>query len=136
VELYRDAGRNAGHDPASLRVGINSHGYVADGSRQAADEAFAPTALTMDRIGRERGWPPLTRAAFDASRTLRGASFVGSPEEVAEKILFQHEIFRHDRFLVQFSVGTMPHDRIMRSIELFGTRVAPVVQRELGGSTA
>ena len=134
VELYRDAGRRAGHDPAKLRVGINSHGYIADDSRQAADEAFAPTALTMDRIGRERGWPPLTRAAFDASRTLRGASFVGSAEEVTEKILFQHEIFRHDRFLVQFSVGTMPHRQIMRSIELFGTRVAPVVRRDLGGS--
>jgi probable LLM family oxidoreductase len=135
VELYRDAAGRAGHDPASLRVGINSHGYVADTSRQAADEAYGPTALTMDRIGRERGWPPLTRAAFDASRTLRGASFVGGAEEVAEKILFQHGIFRHDRFLVQFSVGTMPHHQIMRSIELFGTRVAPMVRRELGGST-
>ena len=134
VELYRDAGRRAGHDPAALRVGINSHGYVADSSRQAADEAYGPTALTMDRIGRERGWPPLTRPAFDASRTLRGASFVGSPEEVAEKILFQHELFRHDRFLVQFSVGTMPHHQIMRSIELFGTRVAPVVRREVGAA--
>lgn len=136
VELYREAGRRAGHDPASLRVGINSHGYVAETSQRAADEAFAPTAMTMDRIGRERGWPPLTRAAFEASRSLRGASFVGSPEEVTEKILFQHEIFRHDRFLVQFSVGTMPHDRIMRSIELFGTRVAPVVRRELGAGLA
>lgn len=136
VELYREAGRRAGHDPASLRVGINSHGYVAETSQRAADEAFAPTAMTMDRIGRERGWPPLTRAAFEASRSLRGASFVGSPEEVTEKILFQHEIFRHDRFLVQFSVGTMPHDRIMRSIELFGTRVAPVVRRELGVAAA
>jgi len=132
VELYRDAGRRAGHDAATLKVGINSHGYVADSSQRAADEAFLPTRTTMDRIGRERGWPPLTRAAFDASRTLRGASFVGSPEEVTEKILFQHEIFRHDRFLVQFSVGTMPHDRIMRSIELFGTRVAPAVRRALG----
>ena len=132
VELYRDAGRRAGHDAATLKVGINSHGYVADTSQQAADEAFLPTKTTMDRIGRERGWPPLTRAAFEASRTLRGASFVGSPEEVTEKILFQHEVFRHDRFLVQFSVGTMPHDRIMRSIELFGTRVAPAVRRALG----
>ena len=132
VELYRDAGRGAGHDAATLKVGINSHGYVADTSQRAADEAFLPTKTTMDRIGRERGWPPLTRAAFDASRTLRGASFVGSPEEVTEKILFQHELFRHDRFLVQFSVGTMPHDRILRSIELFGTRVAPAVRRALG----
>jgi len=131
VELYRDTARRAGHDPAKLPVSINSHGYIADTSQQAADEAFGPTAVTMNRIGRERGWPPLTRAAFDASRTLRGASFVGSPEEVAEKILFQHEIFRHDRFMVQFSVGTMPHRQIMRSIELFGTRVAPVVRAEV-----
>jgi probable LLM family oxidoreductase len=131
VELYRETARRAGHDPAKLPVSINSHGYIADTSQQAADEAFGPTAVTMNRIGRERGWPPLTRAAFDASRTLRGASFVGSPEEVAEKILFQHDIFRHDRFMVQFSVGTMPHRQIMRSIELFGTRVAPVVRAEV-----
>ena len=131
VELYRETARRAGHDPAKLPVSINSHGYIADSSRQAADEAFGPTAVTMNRIGRERGWPPLTRAAFDASRTLRGAGFVGSPEEVAEKILFQHAIFRHDRFMVQFSVGTMPHRQVMRSIELFGTRVAPVVRAEV-----
>ena len=131
VELYRETARRAGHDPAKLPVSINSHGYVADGSLQAANEAFGPTAVTMNRIGRERGWPPLTRAAFDASRTLRGASFVGSSEEVAEKILFQHEIFRLDRFMVQFSVGTMPHRQVMRSIELFGTRVAPVVRAEV-----
>ncbi len=86
----------------------------------------------MDRIGRERGWPPMSRAAFDASRTLRGANFVGSPQEVIEKILFQHEIFGHQRFLVQFTVGTLPHDKVMHSIELLGTEVAPVVRREIG----
>jgi alkanesulfonate monooxygenase SsuD/methylene tetrahydromethanopterin reductase-like flavin-dependent oxidoreductase (luciferase family) len=85
----------------------------------------------MDRIGRERGWPPTTRAQFDASLTLRGANFVGSPQQVIEKILFQHEVFGHERFLVQFSVGTLPHASIMRSIELFGTEVAPAVRREL-----
>ena len=90
----------------------------------------------MDRIGRERGWPPMTRAQFDASSDLRGATFVGSPEQIVEKILFQHEIFDHDRFLVQFSVGTLPHDRVMRSIELFGTEVAPVVRKELAGREA
>jgi len=85
----------------------------------------------MDRIGRERGWPPMTRVQFEASRDLRGANFVGSPQQVIEKILFQHEIFGHDRFLVQFSVGTLPHRDVMRSIELFGTEVAPVVRREV-----
>ncbi len=86
----------------------------------------------MDRIGRERGWPPTARADFEPARTLRGATFVGSPEEVIEKILLQHGIFGHDRFLVQFSVGTLPHDEVMRSIELFGTEVAPAVRKTLG----
>ncbi|MBA2243950.1 MAG: LLM class flavin-dependent oxidoreductase [Gemmatimonadetes bacterium] len=131
VELYRESARRAGHDPARLPVGINSHGFIADSSQQAADEAFSPFATTMDRIGRERGWPPMTREGFDASRTLRGANFVGSPQEVIEKILFQHQIFGHQRFLVQFTVGTLPHDKVMRSIELLGTEVAPVVRREL-----
>ena len=85
----------------------------------------------MDRIGRERGWPPMTRAAFEASREPRGANFVGNPEQVAEKILAQHEIFGHDRFLIQFSVGTLPHAEVMRSIELFGTEVAPLVRAEI-----
>jgi len=90
----------------------------------------------MDRIGRERGWPPMTRAAFEASRRPEGANLVGSPAEVAEKILHQHAIFNHDRFLIQFSVGTLPHADVMRSIELFGTEVAPAVRRELSGATA
>jgi alkanesulfonate monooxygenase SsuD/methylene tetrahydromethanopterin reductase-like flavin-dependent oxidoreductase (luciferase family) len=86
----------------------------------------------MDRIGRERGWQPLRRQDFDASCTLRGANFVGSPQQVVEKILFQHELFAHDRFLVQFSVGSLPHAALLRSIELFGTEVAPAVRKALG----
>jgi len=85
----------------------------------------------MDAIGRERGWPPLTRQAFEASRSLRGANLVGSPQEVAEKILFQHETFGHQRFLMQLGVGTLPHASIMRAVELFATEVAPVVRREV-----
>ncbi len=137
VQLYRDAARHSGHDPAKLPVGINSHGFIADTSEAAADLAFPPFAEAMTRIGKERGWPPTTRAHFDASRQLRGASFVGSPDEVIEKILFQHELFRHDRFLIQFSVGTLPHKAVMRSIELFGTKVAPAVRKALaaGAST-
>ena len=132
VELYREAGRRAGHDAAKLPVGINSHGYVADTSQRAADEAFPPFAEAMTRIGRERGWPPTTRADFEMARKLRGATFVGSPDEVVEKILFQHEIFQHQRFLIQFSVGAIPHKDLMHSIELFGTRVAPAVRKALG----
>ncbi len=131
VELYRDSARSAGHDPALLPVSINSHAFVADTSQQAADEYFGPYATMMRRIGRERGWPPMSRGQFDALRGPRGALVVGSPEEVAEKILFQHELFGHQRFLAQMSVGPMPHAQVMRGIELFGTEVAPVVRAEV-----
>ena len=129
AELHRRAAVEAGHEPPPLS--INSHGFVAQTSQQAADEAFPPFAQMMNRIGRERGWPPLAREDFEAARNLRGANFVGSPQQVVDKILFQHEIFRHDRFLIQFSVGSLPHASLMRSIELFGTEVAPAVRAEL-----
>ena len=132
TQLHRRAGAEAGH--GRLELGINSHGYVAETSQAALDESFPYAAAMMDRIGRERGWPAHTRADYDAAATLRGANFVGSPQQVVEKILYQHSLFDHDRFLVQFSVGTMPHAQIMRSIELFGTEVAPAVRRELARS--
>ncbi|UGS35704.1 LLM class flavin-dependent oxidoreductase [Capillimicrobium parvum] len=134
ADLHRRAAGQAGH--GSLPLSINSHGYVADTSQRAADEAFPAFKVTMDQIGRERGWPPMTREDFDASRTLHGANLVGSPQEVAEKILHQHEIFGHDRFLIQLSVGTLPHAKIMRAIELFGTEVAPVVRAATAERTA
>jgi probable LLM family oxidoreductase len=136
VNLYRDTARRAGHDPATLPVSINSHGFIADTSEQAASEAFPPYMDVMGRLGRERGWPPPTRRQFDAERSPRGALLVGSPQEVIDKMLFEYELFRHDRFLMQMSVGTMPHSQIMHSIELYGTRVAPVVRREVAKQTA
>jgi probable LLM family oxidoreductase len=129
AELHRRAAAGAGHERPALS--INSHGLVAPTSQEARDLAFPAFARMMDRIGRERGWPPLSRQDFDASTTLRGANFVGSPQEVVEKILLQHELFGHDRFLVQFSVGTLPHRELLRSIELFGTEVAPAVRKAL-----
>ena len=132
VDLYRDAAARAGHDPNALPVSINSHGFIADTAEEAADLAFPPFAETMSRIGRERGWPPTTRRQFDAEAALHGALVLGSPEQVIEKILYQHEIFRHDRFLIQLTVGPMPHDKVLRAIELLGTEVAPVVRRETG----
>jgi probable LLM family oxidoreductase len=132
VQLYRDAARRAGHDPSTLPVSINSHGYVADTNAQAADEWYPSYAEVMTRIGRERGWPPASRAQYDAQRGPRGALLVGTPEEVAERIVYQHGIFGHQRFLMQFSVGSMPHGQIMRAIELFGTKVAPAVRVALG----
>jgi probable LLM family oxidoreductase len=131
VEIYREAGLERGHAPEQLKVSINSHGFIADTRQQALEVSFAPFAATMDRIGRERGWPPMTRQGFEASASLRGANFIGSPDEAVEKILFQHEIFHHDRFLLQMSVGTMPHASLMHAIELLGTKVAPAVRQEV-----
>lgn len=82
----------------------------------------------------ERGWPPMTRAAFEASRGPGGADFVGSPQEVTEKILAQHELFAHQRFLLQLTVGTIPHPDVMRAIELYGTAGAPAVRSALGSA--
>jgi probable LLM family oxidoreductase len=130
VELYRESGRRAGHEPSSLKVSINSHAYVAETSQRAADEFFPSYAEVMSRIGKERGWPPTTRAQFDALRSPRGALAIGSPQEAIDKIMKQYELFRHDRFLAQIGLGGLPHARLMRAIELFGTEVAPVIRRE------
>ena len=134
AELHRAAAESAGHGRPALS--INSHGYIASSSQEARDDSYPYVAAMMDKIGSERGWPKHTRVDYDAAATLRGANFVGSPAQVVEKILHQHELFQHDRFLVQFSVGTMPHAKIMRSIELFGTEVAPAVRRELASVPA
>jgi len=130
VALYRETAVKTGHDLSNLAVSINSHAYIADDSKQAADEFFPSYAYVMTKIGRERGWPPTTREQFEMLRSPRGSLLVGSPQEVIDKILFQYKIFGHQRFLVQMSVGTMPHAKVMRSIELLGTKVAPVVRRE------
>ena len=133
VQLYRDAARDAGHDPTPP-VSINSHGYIAATEQEALDDSWPYAASMMNRIGRERGWQPMQREHYDAASTLRGANFVGTPQMVIDKILFQHELFHHHRFLVQFTVGSMPHAKIMRSIELLGTEVAPAGRTALGVS--
>ncbi|TML00740.1 MAG: LLM class flavin-dependent oxidoreductase [Actinobacteria bacterium] len=132
VELYREAARQGGHDADALPVSINSHTFVADTTQQAADTFYGPYAAVMTRIGRERGWSPMTRGQFDASLGLHDHLVVGDVEAVVEKILFQHSIFGHSRFLAQMSIGQMPHDKVLRSIELFGTEVAPRVHAALG----
>jgi probable LLM family oxidoreductase len=131
ARLYREAASRAGHDPTRMPIGINSHAYVAETSRQAGDEFFPTYAAMMNRIGRERGWAPMGRGQFEAGRSPRGALLVGSPEEVAEKILYEHELFGNVRFMAQISVGAMPHEKVMRAIELFGTEVAPAVRKEI-----
>ena len=117
-------------------VGINSHTYVAATSQRAADEFFPSYAQMMNRIGRERGWPPLTRAQFDAGCAPDGHLLVGSPQQVAEKILAEYELFNHDRFLAHISVGALPHERAMRATELFGTEVAPIVRAAIQPAAA
>jgi probable LLM family oxidoreductase len=135
VDLYRESAERAGHDSATLPVSINSHGFIADSEARAVALAFPPYIETMGRIGRERGWPMPTQRQFDMERSPRGALLVGAPEQVIDKILFEHQLFGHNRMLIQFSVGPMAHADIMRSIELFGTVVAPAVRQALGVAT-
>jgi probable LLM family oxidoreductase len=134
--LYRQAAAQAGHDPGKLAFSVNSHGYIADDRRRAMDEAYPYFAAVMNKIGRERGWPPMTREQFDSSCGLQGANFIGTADDVIEKILHQHEIFGHQRFLLMMGVGTMPHDKVMHAIELLGTKVAPAVRSEIARRTA
>ena len=131
ADLYRRALAEGGHDAAGGHIGLNAHGFVASDSRAAAD-AFWPTyAQAMTQIGRERGWPPAQRDQFEAGRRPEGHLLVGTPEEVAEKIIAQHAIFGNDRYLLQMDVGGVPHADLMRSIELLGSEVAPIVRRAL-----
>jgi alkanesulfonate monooxygenase SsuD/methylene tetrahydromethanopterin reductase-like flavin-dependent oxidoreductase (luciferase family) len=134
AELHRQAAQEAGYDPPPP-LSINSHAYVADDSQRAGDEFFPSYAAMMNAIGRERGWSPIGRPAFDALRSPRGALVVGSAQEVVEKILFQHELFGHQRFLAQISVGDLAHENVLRAIELLGTEVAPAVREAIAGRT-
>lgn len=129
VQLYREAARRAGHQPEKLALSVNGHGFIADTAQDALNLSFPTFKATMDRIGRERGWRPISRLQYEQGTALEGANFVGSPQQIIEKILYQHELFGHDRFLMQMTVGSIPHKEVMRSIELFGTEVAPAVRR-------
>ncbi|AKR56475.1 putative oxidoreductase, LLM family [Devosia sp. H5989] len=134
VQFYRETAEKTGKDPASLPVGISSHGFISENSQDAIDIAFPSHHAAMSKIGRERGWAPGTKDQFVAGARPEGAYFMGSPQEVIDKILMQHEWFRHDRFGLQLSVGTVPHDKVMKAIELFGTVVKPAIDKALGPS--
>jgi probable LLM family oxidoreductase len=132
VELYRQAVDAAAHrEPSDARVAINTHAFVGRTTAEANSAFAAPYLAMMNRIGRERGWPPSGRPEYEALRSPRGALAVGSPQEVAEKLLYEHELFGHQRYLAQMSVGAVAHRDVLRSIELFGTEVAPVVRAEV-----
>jgi probable LLM family oxidoreductase len=137
IDRYRQAGARAGHSPEKLKVGIHSLGYVADTSAKAANEFFPGYARSFTEIGRERGWPPTTRAHFDAQLGPTGALLVGDPETVGEKILRVNESLGGiSRLTFQMSVADLPHAKLMRAIELLGTRVAPLVRAALASRIA
>ncbi|NMH97560.1 LLM class flavin-dependent oxidoreductase [Pseudonocardia sp. K10HN5] len=129
LTAHREGARQAGFGP--LPVGINTHGLVAPTSQAAADEFFPHYAGYLNTYFGERGMPPLTRERFDGSIADHGVLVVGSPAQVVETILRHHELFGHDRYLMQTSIGSVPHRLVMRSIELFGTEVVPAVRAEL-----
>jgi probable LLM family oxidoreductase len=132
VDLYRETGERFGHSPDRLKVGVHSLGYVAATTQEAADDFFPGYARAFTDVGKERGWPPVTRADFDAQRGPRGALLIGEPEEVAEKILRHSEALGGiTRMSFQMNAGSLPHAKLMRAIELLGTRVAPVLHKEL-----
>jgi probable LLM family oxidoreductase len=129
VNLYRQAGEKAGHDPAALKVGLHSLGYVAETTEEAIDDFFPGYAERFTKVGKERGWPPVTRAQFDAVRAPRGALLVGNPEEVAEKILRHSEALGGlSRVTFQMGVAGVPHVKQMEAIELIAARVRPQLQ--------
>ncbi len=129
ADLYRSSAKKFGHNETKLS--INSHGFIAETSQEAIEISFPAIKHQMDKIGRERGWQPMTYEQFLFSTSLKGANFVGSPQQIIEKILYQHEIFNHDRFMIQFTIGTLPHNKVLKAIELFGDKVMPAVKREL-----
>src|SRR5438105_535363 len=136
TDRYREAGFRSGHSPDQLKVGIHSLGYVADNSTKAENEFFPGYAQSFTEIGRERGWPPMTRAHFDAQLEPTGALIVGDPQTVAEKILHVNESLGGiSRLTFQMSVAALPHAKLMRAIELLGTRVAPIVRTALAPKT-
>lgn len=132
VALYKEAARQAGHHPDTLQIATHSHGFVSDTSERAAELFYEPTAAQMNVIGRERGWgQAYNRQTFDTARSLRGALYVGDPEYVAEKILLLRKNLGVTRFFLHLNVGTMPHKEMLHAIELLGTKVAPIVRKEL-----
>jgi probable LLM family oxidoreductase len=135
LNLYRQAADSAGHDSAALPVSLNTHGYIADTSQAVANEFFPYYGNAMDALAIERGFPRVDRRRFRSMQSIDGPVVAGSPAEVIEKILFHHEVFGHDRYNMQISVGGMPRRSVLRAIELLGTEVAPVVRAEVANRT-
>jgi probable LLM family oxidoreductase len=127
-DLYRQNALKTGRHPAEGRLSLNMHGFVAHSTEAAKDIFFGPQAEVMNRIGRERGWPPTSRAQFEQAAGPHGNLVIGNPEVVAEKIVSLHKLFAMDRIMIQMAIGTLPHREQLRAIELIGTKVAPMVR--------
>ena len=128
ADLHRKSLREAGFDPADVPLAVHAHGYVADSEEQAAEEFYPPYAKAMTGLGAERGWGPMTRPQYDSMRSPQGSLVLGDPAQVAETILRWRDILGIERFMLHISVGTLPHEQVLRSIELLGTEVAPLVR--------
>jgi len=135
IDLYREAGKRAGHAPEKLKVGLHMFGFLGDTTQQAADDFYPSYATMFTQIGKERGWAPTTREQFDFTRGPQGAYLIGDPEAVVEKVLYTNEVLGGiDRLDFQMTAATLPHAKMMHAIELLGTKVAPAVCKELGAS--
>ncbi|NML67280.1 LLM class flavin-dependent oxidoreductase [Hymenobacter sp. RP-2-7] len=136
ADLYRRAAQQAGHDAAALPLCLNCHFHLAETAKQATDEFFPAYATVMNRIGRERGWSPMSRAHFDQLCGPQGPLFVGTPQQVTDKLLYVSKLFNNTRFIGQLMLEGMPHEAVLHSTELFGTQVAPAVRAALGVEVA
>ncbi|MBJ6359749.1 LLM class flavin-dependent oxidoreductase [Paenibacillus sp. GCM10012307] len=136
VELYKEAAVRAGHDPNKLQIATHSHGFISDTTHEAAERYFPVMAAQMNQIGRERGWASYTRNSYDVARDLHGALYVGDHEYVAEKIVLLHKNLGLTRFMMYVDFSSLPHRDLLRTIELLGTKVAPIVHKELASQTS
>ena len=128
VDMYRESGRRAGHSPEKLKVGLHSLGYVAENSKKAVEDYFPGYAKTFTRIGKERGWPPVTLERFKAQNGPLGALMIGSPKEIAEKILRHSEALGGiSRFTFQMDNAELSHKQLLKSIELIGNKIKPII---------
>jgi len=136
AQLYRKSLTETGHDVKSAQLAVNQHCYVAEDSQQAANDFYPAHHSVFSRIGRERGWQPGGREEFDLALEPDGHLLVGSPQQVIDKLCMEYDLFQNTRFLVQTSLGTLPHEKAMKSIELFATKVAPAVRQYVQEKTA
>lgn len=132
IQLYKETWVKVGRDINELQLGINNHVFIGEEDKAVGDLFYPYYAEMMNRIGRERGWSPLARQQFEYSRSPKGALMVGGVQQVIDKILYEHELFGFTRFMAHGSLGTVPHAEVMKSIELYGSKVVPEVRKHLG----